>query len=192
MPVGQAEREFAESASADGIELVRARVPWLNQRGHLGLPERAESVRQPLADIFDELEGLADDQAAKRMTALPGDYFHPPTGTFIEIDEVQHFTSFRRRALEMYPPRAPLGFDLDEYLRLCDVLAARADKYRVNKAARGFGPGGRQRQRAYHDSLRDLVAPVMDAPPVIRIPVLDGQGAHAYGEARHRLLEQLL
>lgn len=187
MPVGTAEGAFAAAAASDGIVLLRARVPWLNQRGHLGLPAEASAARANLGTIFDALGGDAEEQAAKRLTSLPGDFFHEPTGTFIEIDEFQHFTSHRRRALELYPASARLGFDRDAYLALCHELASRADKYRAAKAAVGFGDGGRQRQRAYHDALRDLAEPDMGAPPVMRFPVLDGDGAAAYERARLRL-----
>lgn len=192
MPVGTAERAFAAAALVDGITLLRARVPWLNQRGHLGLPEPAWRVRQPLAEIFEALDGSLEDQAAKGTTSLPGDFFHERSGRFIEVDEVQHFTSFRSLALEIYPDETPLGFDLARYRQMCEELAPTADRFFASKAARGFGPGGRQRQRAYHDSLRDLVVPVMGAPPVIRIPVLNGRGGEAYEESRLWLRDLLL
>ena len=41
-----------------------------------------------------------------------------------------------------------------------------------------------QRERAYHDALRDLATPAMGHPPLIRIAATDGDGAAAY--ARHR------
>jgi hypothetical protein len=101
-----------------------------------------------LAQIFTGLGGQGDVQSGKRITPLPGDFYHASTGTFIETDEFQHFTTFRLRTLELYPPDVPLGFDKDQYTGLCRQLADRADKYRATKAATGFGPGGRQRQRA--------------------------------------------
>lgn len=180
MPVGDRERAFANAAAADGVVLVRARVPWLNQRGHYGLPAQAESAVETLGRIFDALGGLADQQEQKRLTPLPGDYLHEPSGTFIEIDESQHFTTWRLRALDLYPKDAALGFDLDEYRRLCEEWAPKSDRYRAAKAAVGFGEGGRQRQRAYHDALRDLVTPLMGHPPVIRVPVVSGDGTSAY------------
>ncbi|MDD9207193.1 hypothetical protein PU560_12060, partial [Georgenia sp. 10Sc9-8] len=95
MPVGDCQRAFAGAAAADGIMLARARTPWLNQRGHLGLPDEADSVRAVLADIFTALGGDSATQAAKRLTSLPGDFVHEPTRTFIEVDEFQHFTTHR-------------------------------------------------------------------------------------------------
>ena len=44
-------------------------------------------------------------------------------------------------------------------------------------AAKGFGFGGVQRERAYHDALRDLATPAMGHPPLVRIAAVDGDGA---------------
>lgn len=187
MPVGDCERAFAGAAAADGIVLVRARLPWLNQRGHLGLPEQAVAVRPLLERIFLDLGGDLDARAGKRTTALPGDYLHEPTGTLIEDDESQHFTSHRLATLRAYPVVTAVGFDLGEYLVLCEAWRAVSDRYRASKGAVGFGPCGRQRQRAYHDTLRDLAAPAMGLPPVIRVPAPDRLGYAAYRRVAGRL-----
>jgi hypothetical protein len=55
-------------------------------------------------------------------------------------------------------------------------------------AAKGFGFGGRQRERAYHDALRDLAVPAMGHPPVVRVAAVDGDGAAAYARHRQALL----
>lgn len=187
MPVGDCERAFASAAAADGIALARAKVPWLNQRGHLGIPDAAAEVREVLGSIFESLGGLHDQQSAKRLTSLPGDFIHLESGTFIEVDESQHFTSYRLLSLERYPADARLGFDIDDYRLLCRQWAECSDKYRRSKDAVGFGVSGRQRQRAYHDTLRDLVTPAMGLPPVIRIAAPDRDGAAAYERIRERL-----
>lgn len=188
MPVGDCEKAFVAAAAADGIVLARARVPWLNQQGHFGLPDRAEAARTVLDSIFDALDGDRAAQQAKSMTSLPGDFVHEPTGTFIEVDESQHFTTYRLRSLDLYPPDTPLGFDLDEYRALSAQWSPKSDKYRANKAAVGFGDGGRQRQRAYHDALRDLAAPAMGHPPVIRVAAPERDGGAAYFRVRDRML----
>lgn len=187
MPVGDCERAFADAAAADGLTLVRARVPWLNQRGHFGLPPEADTAVEWLDAIFEALNGLRDEQQAKRLTLLPGDFLHEPSGTFIEIDESQHFTTWRLQTLDLYPPGTPLGFDLDEYRALCAQWAPKSDRYRATKPAVGFGDRGRQRQRAYHDALRDLVVPLMGHPPVIRVPAPTRDGASAYRAVQSRL-----
>lgn len=192
MPVGDCERAFAAAAARDGIVLSRARVPWLNQRGHFGLPPEAEPARTVLAEIFAALGGEPVVQAGKALTSLPGDFVHEPTGTFIEVDESQHFTSFRLRTLGLYPADTPLWFDIDEYRALCRRWAPKSDKYRASKAAVGFGEGGRQRQRAYHDALRDLVTPAMGLPAVVRVPAPDRDGEAAYQRIRIRLRDLTL
>lgn len=181
MPVGAAQADFAQAAARDGIHLETAKVSWINQRGHFALPDPAASVAGPALDtIFRALGGEAAAQMGKRATALTGDFLHAPTGTFIETDETQHFTSFRLRTFELYPHDVPLGFDLNHYANLCRQWAPKADRYRAAKDATGFGPGGRQRQRAYNDALRDLAIPAMGHPPIIRVVILDNDGAAAY------------
>lgn len=143
-------------------------------------------VRDQLERVFVALDGELDDQATKSMTPLPGDFLHVDSGTFIEIDEHQHFTSSRALTLRMYPETASLGFDCTDYVRLCETWAPRSDRYRRDKAARGFGAGGRQRQRAYHDALRDLATPAMGSPAVVRVPACDRDGA-AYARVREQL-----
>jgi hypothetical protein len=188
MPVGDCERAFLAAAEADGIALERARVSWLNQQGHFGLPEQAQAAVTVLGQIFEALGGDPTAQRAKRTTALPGDFVHVRSGTFIEVDESQHFTSHRLLTLDLYPAGALLGFDAEEYRDLCRRWSTKSDKYRATKSAVGFGEGGRQRQRAYHDALRDLVAPEMGRPPVIRVPAPDRDGVRAYQAVRPRML----
>jgi hypothetical protein len=84
----------------------------------------------------------------------------------------------------MYPDWVPLGFHMDEYKQACRDHAEQFDRYRRDVATRGWGIGGLQQERAYHDSLRDLAAPAMGKPPVIRIPVLDEDGEGAYARFR--------
>lgn len=187
MPVGDCESAFAEAAAKDGIVLARAKVPWLNQRGHLGLPGAAADAHDALERIFEALDGDLASQAAKRTTPLRGDFFHESSGTFIEIDESQHFTSSRLRTLELYPSAVTLGFDHGEYMDLCRLWAPRSDRYFASKAAVGFGPGGRQRQRAYHDALRDLATPALGHPPLVRVAAPDRDGTAAYVSVRDRL-----
>jgi hypothetical protein len=112
---------------------------------------------------------------------------HPPTGTVIEVDEREHFTSFRLAALELYPADAGIGFDLGEHKRVCREQCAETDRLSRGLAAKGFGFGGVPRERAYHDALYDLAVPAMGHPPVVRIAAVDGDGAAAYERHRARL-----
>jgi hypothetical protein len=189
MPVGECQREFAEAALADGIVLSGQSFPWLSQRGHLALPEGP--ARDALEEIYLALGGDLDTLATARSTALRGDYLHEATGTLIEIDESQHFTSARLASLSHYPADAALGFDLDHYKALCRRHQAQSDRYRAAKEARGFGRGGRTRQRAYYDALRDLATPAMGQPPLVRVDAAHGSGRAAYRAHRDRLVALL-
>jgi hypothetical protein len=193
MPIGQVANAFGEAAAADGIVLEDQVIGWLNQQGHVSLEaaawdtndgeiiERVAAVAEVLAKIWNRLGGNAEILPNARINRpLVGDFVHGPSGTLIEIDEGPHFTSHRLAALELYPEWAPLGFHIDEYKEACRDLAEQYDGYRRDIATRGWGIGGLQPERAYHDSLRDLGVPAMGRPPVIRIPVLDDDGAGAY------------
>jgi hypothetical protein len=158
---------------------------WLSQLGHLALPEgRARNV---LGEIYVSLGGNLEILATARTTPLRGDYLHPPTRTLIEIDESQRFTSARLTSLDLYPEDVRLGFDVEHYRAICRKLRAKSDGYRAAKGARGFGPGGRARQRAYYDALRDLATPAMGHPPLIRIDASQGDGRAAYQAYRDHL-----
>lgn len=188
MPVGDCERAFCAAAAADGVVLVGVRHRWLTQRGHLGLPEIAAPVVPLLAAIFDALGGDSARLASARTTPLPNDYFHEPTRTLVEVDEYQHFTSARLLTLRMYPEGQPLGYDLDTYIGLCEQNRSRADRYRHAKDAACFGAGGRQRQRAYNDALRDLAAPAVGHPGLIRAAAVEQDGQRAWDTVRSRLV----
>jgi hypothetical protein len=204
MPVGQVAIAFGEAAAADGLELEPQLIDWINQRGHIGLEEiafdigdgeileRVAAVAEILGNVWNRLGGNPEILPTCRIgQPLIGDWMHTPSGTLIEIDEGPHFTSHRLTSLELYPEWAPLGFHMEEYKQACRDLAEEFDRYRRDVATRGWGIGGGAQERAYHDALRDLAAPAMGRPPVIRIPVLDDDGAGAYERYRD-FLSQIL
>ena len=177
---------------------------WLCEQGHVGL-ERVAKLRgdpalvepvtaavEQLGAIYARLKGdISVLYAARENLLLPVDLVHEPTGTLIEVDESPHFTSFRLAALELYPTDVTVGFDLDEHKELCRAWCARTDALEHGLAAKGFGFGGVQRERAYHDALRDLATPAMGHPPLVRIAAVDGDGAAAYQAQRASLLALL-
>jgi hypothetical protein len=195
---------FAQAAAEDGIALGPQSFDWLCEQGHVGLERVAKGRRDPalvgpvtaalerLGAIYARLKGdLSVLRASRENLLLPVGLVHEPTGTVIEVDEAAHFTSFRLATLELYPPDAALGFGVDEYGELCRAWCARTDGLARGLPAKGFGFGGVQRERAYHDALRDLATPAMGHPPVVRIPAVDGDGAAAYGRHRAALLALL-
>jgi hypothetical protein len=192
-----AEVAFAQAAVQDGIELESQSVDWLCEQGHVGLERVAKARRDPslvapvtaalqvLGAIYARLEGdISVLYASRENLLLPLDLVHAPTGTVIEIDGPPHFTSFRLTALELYPADVHVGFDLGEHKDLCRAWCSKTDGLSRGLASKGFGFGGVQRERAYHDALRDLAVVAMGHPPVVRIVALDGDGEAAYD--RHR------
>jgi hypothetical protein len=201
---GDVQSAFAQAAGGDGIALAGGSFDWLCEQGHLGLERVAKARRDPalvapviaavgtLATIYARLKCDSSVLSASRENLLlPVDLVHAPTGTLVQIDEPVHFTSFRLTALELYPAAAAVGFDLDEYKELCGDWCTRSDGLARGLAAKGFGFGGVQRERAYHDTLFDLATPAMGHPPLVRIAVLDGDGAAAYRRYRASLVALL-
>jgi len=173
--------EFAvvELPSAAGIDLVPGRaVPWLSGRGPLNEVVQSAapaSIIAALAKIHEELGGQTALLAAKRAGNPPTpDLIHVPTGSIVEVDEEAHFTSARERSLGFYPTYAELGFEMSDYLDLITTWRPKADRAYAHRTSSDFpSPGGRQAQRAYNDSLRDLLAPTFTGRPVVRIAVPD-------------------
>ncbi len=142
-----------------------------------------------LAAIYARLGGdVSVLHAARENLLLPVELVHEPSGTVVEVDESPHFTSFRLAALELYPAAATVAFDLDEHKELCRAWCSTTDDLARGLAAKGFGFGGAQRERAYYDALLDLAAPAMGHPPVVRIAAVDGDAAAAYRRHRTSLL----
>lgn len=191
MPVGDTERAVAAAAALDGVLLTSApRFAWLNSRGHLELPPAAAGAVPALRRVFDLLDGDERELEAKQLRTLPNDLTHLPTKTLIEVDEFQHFTSFRALTLDVLHG-GHARFDVEAYRRLCVTWGARSDKYRASKRAGGFqGQYSRGRQRAYNDVLRDLVPPLMGWR-VIRVPAAGLIGAKAYADVRVQLVTLL-
>ncbi|KQR48658.1 hypothetical protein ASF87_07300 [Microbacterium sp. Leaf161] len=185
MAVGDVERAVAESAATNGVALVAMpRVDWLNTHGHFSLPKAATSAMPVLQRAFDDLGGNEDEQRSKRWGSLPSDLLHLESRTMVEVDEMQHFTSFRLLTRRAAPSDS---VDRDRYAELCGRWSPKADRYRASKVAKGFpGSHGRARQRAYNDLLRDLVAPMMGYR-MVRMPAPGLSVDEAYAAAAHRL-----
>ena len=188
---------FAQAASQDGITLQNQAFDWLCEQGHVGLERVAKARRDPalvtpvtaalavLGAICARLRGdVSVLHASRENLLLPVDLVHVPTGTVVEVDGQEHFTSFRLAALELYPAGVAVGFDIAEHIELCRTWCTSSDDLSRRLAAKAFGFGGVQRERAYHDALRDLATPAMGHPPLVRITALDGDGEAAY--LRHR------
>jgi hypothetical protein len=201
---GEPHAGFAEAAARDGIVLQSQSYDWLCEQGHVGLERVAKARRDPaiIAPVKAALEVLGvicvrlrGDvsvlHASRENLLLPVDLVHVATGTVIEVDGAEHFTSFRLSALQLYPTGVAVGFDIAEHEQLCRTFAATSDGLSRGLAAKAFGFGGVQRERAYNDALCDLATPAMGHPPLVRIAAVDGDGAAAYRRHREALTAAL-
>ena len=94
----------------------------------------------------------------KKNWVLAFDFFLPRIGVAIEFDERQHFTPLRATALRAYPSKTKLGFDKERWIQLSEQIRAGDNS-----------PIYRDEQRAFYDSVRDILAPRMGLKPVVRI-----------------------
>jgi very-short-patch-repair endonuclease len=101
------------------------------------------------------LDGLYENLALSRdhyNFSTPGyklacDFFIPSENLIIEYDERQHFTEQRAKSLAHYPPDLNLSFDKDKWCEACK-----------NTKATDNDPIYRDEQRAFYDSVRDILA----------------------------------
>jgi hypothetical protein len=116
-------------------------LPWLR------VPETAR-MNGPLGQIFTALtdhrghSGFAT--AGRRLVC---DIVIPSKRLIVEYDERQHFTAPRAIALKLYPKDTAICFDRAEWIAHCNAIAAKDND-----------PPYRDEQRAFYDSVRDILA----------------------------------
>jgi hypothetical protein len=188
---GDCQREVAEAAATDGIELGPQSFDWLCQRGHFALPEDT-AVRAVLAEIFAALDGDPQILSSAGLTRLPGDFVHVATGTLVEVDEHQHFTSARMTSLRLYPDDAPLGFSSRATRRSAPAGNARP----TNRSRIAKRPRSRVRMAVSASAritTRCEISPRLrwGTTPLIRIDAALDNGRAAYAKHRERLMALL-
>jgi hypothetical protein len=87
------------------------------------------------------------EKFSKPGQVLRCDFYIPKENLIIEYDERQHFTEPRALSLEAYPPTLSLGFELEKWLAACRTVSARDND-----------PPYRDEQRAFYDSIRDILS----------------------------------
>ena len=123
------------------------------------------SIEPVLRDVAAALEGYRGYGVGTfvRTQMLAGcDYWVPDPGFIVEFDESQHFTSLRKLALAVYADGHHLGFPASRWLELCEQHDARDND-----------PAFRDEQRAWYDTLRDLVPSTTGLQPTVRLYARD-------------------
>lgn len=135
------------------------------------------SIYRELGGNEETLEIIREESKARKLSP---DAFYPYPFEFIfEFDEIQHFTSYKKNALIMYPEKLKYGFDLKQYIGFCNKYASEA----LRKGPGGYRRptkefdfiNGRAAQRAFFDAFRDIQPTLFKLNPTIRISELELQ-----------------
>ncbi|MGC5008684.1 hypothetical protein [Streptomyces sp. NBC_01751] len=165
----------------DGItrllpDVVKAEIEPESCPTWLRRPGRTECVGmwETVAAIYGALTGLVlPEQVPSRERRSLDVLLTYENGQqqILEVDEKQHFTAARALTLEYYPAGVKLGFDASRWLARSQALTGREPGGGFGKSKPPLfpGEGGRHRQRAFRDALADLLPPVHDWLPTIRI-----------------------
>lgn len=142
---------------------------WLIRPGKAECGERWSLVRT----IYSRLTGLElpERMPPAEWRTVDGVFRLNSNAAFIlEVDETQHFNSFRATTLRCYPADLELAFDRDEWIRRCD-RKTRLEGGGFAKPRPPLFPGenGRHRQRAFRDALCDILPPVHGFLPTLRL-----------------------
>lgn len=144
-----------------GTCLTEHRFPWSTSVSAYS----GTSIAEPLGHIYAALQTLRGFENFVRADNLhPCDYFVPDPGFIVEFDEGQHFTIPRKIALSLYPTDPSLGYSTKRWIALCEQFRSEDGD-----------PPYRDEQRAFYDSLRDLVPQVHGLAPTIRLYANDMQ-----------------
>jgi len=107
-----------------------------------------EDLSGPLKSIYSDLcRYRRHTEFISKGRKLLCDIAIPSQHLIIEYDEMQHFTRPRRIALGNYHKDTIIGFDISEWIEYCDTINAKDNS-----------PIYRDEQRAFYDSVRDLLA----------------------------------
>ena len=112
--------------------------------------------------VLEDHRGFRFGDFVKASRLAPCDFWVPDPGLVVEFDESQHFTTPRKSALSVYADDLSLGFSPIRWLQLCE---------RHN--ASDNDPPYRDEQRAWYDTLRDLVPTLHDHSPTVRLYASD-------------------
>lgn len=153
---------------------------WLSTiPDHSLLKDMWEVVDKVYSSLVDGKYKLDDRlKLAKRGQQSFDIWFSDPIKVAVEFDESQHFNQFRAVSLEQYS-NVEAGFSIDYYLSLNQKNVGPGTtgfkKLKSNdplfpEMYSGENQDNRVRQRAFRDTLKDLIPIALGFKPTIRIP----------------------
>ena len=121
-----------------------------------------DATLRNVAQVLEGHRGFGFDTFVRGQVLSGCDYWVPHPGFIVEFDESQHFTGPRKLALAVYAEGQALGFLAERWMDLCEQHDAKDND-----------PPFRDEQRAWYDTLRDLVPLVEGLQPTMRLYVRD-------------------
>lgn len=119
-------------------------------------------ILKKVASTLERYRGFNLEDFVKTENLAPCDFWVPDPGFIVEFDESQHFTKPRKLSLSRYPDCQSLGFSRSRWTALCK----RHD-------AKDNNPPYRDEQRAWYDTLRDIVPSLKGFLPTLRLYAQD-------------------
>ena len=137
------------------------RFPWSTRlSSYTGTP--VFPILKKVASTLERYRGFKLEDFVKTENLAPCDFWVPDPGFIVEFDESQHFTKPRKLSLSRYPDCQSLGFSRSRWTALCK----RHD-------AKDNDPPYRDEQRAWYDTLRDIVPSLEESLPTLRLYAQD-------------------
>ena len=144
-----------------GTCLRNHRFPWPAHLCHYEGTSSFPALRN-VATVLEECRNFCLDDFMRAETVAPCDFWVPDPGFVVEFDESQHFTNPRKLALSAYPSDQSVGFSKKRWIALCEKHKARDND-----------PPYRDEQRAWYDTLRDIVPSLEGLRPTWRLYARD-------------------
>lgn len=128
--------------------------------------------------VFQVLNGDREELNRKQKRKLRADTYFSSLGLIIEIDELQHFTTYRLKTLDILKKaNIHVGYDINAYMSYCQNRydsAIKKGQAGYRKATREFPYRfGRAMQRAYFDVMRDILIPSYLGKPIFRLSEIE-------------------
>jgi hypothetical protein len=184
----------AENATHDVLTALLG--PSLQTPGWLLRPGKRECAERwgLVQEVYHYLtsQQLPDEMPPRETRRVDGVFEYRGSAFIFELDETQHFNGYRATTLRCYPDNLPLAFDKQEWI----TRSTRKTKLEGGGFAKPRPPlfpkdNGRHQQRAFRDSLADIVPSCHRFLPTLRLGDFE-VGRWVYGEDSHDRMAALL
>ena len=159
----------AHAILADILDPGGATPAWLNRPGLI----ECRTLWPLIQEIYRALTScrLPDTMPPKERRTTDGAFRLRSGQPFIfELDEKQHFNTFRATTLRMYPDTIRLGFSRDQWIERClPKRKLEGGGFARPRPPLFPGENGRHRQRAFRDALTDLLPQEHGFAPTLRL-----------------------